>query len=107
MELNEAEQKDLRIILENVFGFQDASRWRMNAKVLELTAQMVQGAERCSEAMNYVPRPGIADSAYFRRELRNFARRAAGDKKDMYQICAQAGARLKWKSALDIASQGF
>lgn len=76
MELSEYEQKDLRIILENIFGFQSASKWNMNDKVLEVVAQMFQGASTCSEAINYLPRPGIVDKNYLRRQLRDIARRA-------------------------------
>lgn len=106
MELTESEKRDLRSILQNVFGFQEASQWEMNEKVLEVTAQMLQAAGNCSKAMNYVPRPGIVDKSYLKRQLRDMARRAVSGKKDMFNVCS-TGAKLKWKSALAMASQGF
>ena len=79
----------------------------MNDKVLEVVAQMFQAASSCSEAMNYVPRPGIVDKGYLKRQLRNIARRAMNGKKDMYSICSSTGSRIKWKTAIEIASQGL
>lgn len=107
MALTETEQKDLRIILENIFGFQTALKWQMNDKVLEVVAQMFQAASSCSEAMSYLPRSGIVDKNYLKRQLRNIARRAVTDRRDMYSICLSTGSRIKWKTAIEIASQGL
>lgn len=107
MALSESEEKDLRIILESIFGFQDASRWNMNEKVLEVVAQMFQSASSCSEAINYLPRPGIIEKNYLKRQLRDIARRAVNGKRDIYSICSLTGTRIKWKPAIDIASQSL
>jgi len=104
MALSETEQKDLRIILENVFGFQTASNWKMNDKVLGVVAQMFQAASSCSEAINYVPSPGVVDKNYLKRQLRDIARRAQNGKRDMYSICSSTGSRIKWKTAIEIAT---
>ncbi len=77
MGLTESEQSDLRAILVNIFG-QEANNWKMNAGTLGATAAMLSGIKVCSQAVNYVPRPGgVIDKAYFRRQLRDMARRAA------------------------------
>ena len=107
MELNESEKKDLRIILESIFGIHDVADWQMNMQVLEVTAKMLSGAQGCSEALSATPRPGLVDKAYFRRQLRNTARRMAKGGVDIYSICATTGTRIKWKSELARAAMGL
>lgn len=105
MDLTESEQADLRTILVNIFG-QEASTWKMNSGTLKATAEMLSEIKSCSQAMAYVPRPGgVIDSDYFRRQLRNMARRATNHDQ-IYQICRNTGT-LRWKSAIYFASERF
>ena len=106
MALTESEARDLRLILENIFGMSEVSGWEMNEKVLGVTAEMFHLATACSAAVNFVPRPGIVDKDYFRRQLRDMARRVALGGRDIYNICSKTGVRSKWRMALAIASQG-
>jgi len=107
MELTEAEKLDLRNILEKIFGFQDASRWNMNERVLEVVSKMMKEAQQCSDGMNYVPRPSyVIDKGYLKRQLRDIARRATNGEREFYDICAKA-ARYKWRSEIELASQGL
>lgn len=59
MALTESEARDLRLILENIFGMSEVSGWEMNEKVLGVTAEMFHLATACSAAVNFVPRPKI------------------------------------------------
>lgn len=107
MELTEAEKTDLRNILEKIFGFQDASRWNMNERVLEVVAKMMKEAQQCSDAMNSVPRPSfVIDKGYLKRQLRDIARRAINGEREFYDICAKS-TRYKWRSEIEMASQGI
>ena len=105
MQLTTPEEQDLRTILIFIFGSK-AEKWNMNEKVLKLTAELLQQANSCSEAINYVPRPtAVPDLKYFRRQLRDMARRARNHDK-IYSICKSA---LDYTRVRDfqIASQGL
>ncbi|WP_429885793.1 hypothetical protein [Geoalkalibacter halelectricus] len=107
MELNESEKKDLMLILEKIFGFQNAHRWEMNESVLETVALMMNEAQKCSKALNHLPRPTYAaDKDYLRRQLREIARRANNGEREFYDICAKT-TRNKWRTEIERASQGL
>lgn len=107
MELTESEKTDLRLILEKIFGFQNAHRWEMNASVLETVAIMMNEAQQCSKALNHLPRPSYpVDKNYLRRQLREIARRANNGERELYDICAKTS-RNRWRSEIERASQGL
>ncbi len=102
MALTRQEQDDLRTLLVQLFG-QEASSWDMNEGTLSATAQMLDGARSCSKAMNYVPRPaGVIDKGYFKRQLKDLARRAR-NKDSMYETCLTTS-KYQWKTAIIAAS---
>lgn len=107
MELSESEKQDLRKILESIFGVHDTSTWQMNERVLAATAKMLTAAKGCSEALDVTPRPGVVDKGYFRRQLRDLARRMTAGGQDIYSICSATGTRIKWKSELARAGMGL
>lgn len=107
MALSDTEKNDLRIILEKVFGFQDTSHWNMNEQVLEVVGRMANEAQQCSTAMNDVPRPSyFIGKDFFKKQLRDIARRATSGENEFYDICAKS-ARYKWRFEIERASQGL
>ncbi|MDO3380127.1 hypothetical protein [Geoalkalibacter halelectricus] len=105
MELTEGEKKDLRTILVSIYG-QEANGWNMNAGTLAATAEMLSSIKNCSQAMDYVPRPGgVIDKDYFRRQLRDMARRAANHDQ-IYQICRNVRA-AQWRTTIILHSEKF
>lgn len=106
MELTLSEKDDLRKVLEGIFGTLTVSKWNMNEKVLAITGQLVSEATQCSNATDFVPRPTfLAQPSYFKKYLKELARRRMGDRK-IYEIC-RGGTLLKWKTRIEIASQGL
>ena len=105
MELTEGEKNDLRAILVSIYG-QEAKGWNMNADTLGATAEMLSSIRGCSQAMGYVPRPGgVIGKDYFRRQLRDLARRAANHDQ-IYQICRNVRA-AQWRTAIILSSEKF
>lgn len=104
-QLSLQEQQNLRIIVESFFGKPNTAHWEMNEELLKVITQMIQADQNCSEAMDFVPRPGV----YLRpkdvlKELGRMAKRvASGDKS--YVTCKQAVA-AKWRTAAEIAALG-
>lgn len=107
MALSDTEKTDLRIILEKVFGFQETSHWNMNEQVLEVVSKVAKEAQQCSNAMDYVPRPSyFVGKDFFKKQLRDIARRATSGESEFYDICAKS-ARYKWRFEIERASQGL
>ena len=97
MALTQREEEDMRKILVNIFG-SEATLWPVTESSVENLGIMLKGLNRCSKAMNYVPRPeGIVDKSYLKRQLRNMARRAGNE--ELYEACRVQAAR-NWKSVM-------
>ncbi len=104
MEVTDSEARNVRTILIAFYGRQ-ADAWPINSEVVRLVGEMLTRNRRCAEAMDLVPRPGIVDRAYLRRQLAGIARRIlAGDKS--YLICERYIA-LSMKSQIYWASQAY
>ncbi len=104
MEVTESESRDVRTILIAFYGRQ-ADAWPINSEVIRLVGEMLTKNRRCAEAIGLVPRPGIVDHAYLRRQLARIARGIlAGDKS--YLICERYVA-LSMKSQIHWASQAY
>ncbi len=104
MEVTESEARDVRTILIAFYG-REAESWPINSEVARLLGEMLTKNRRCAEAMDLVPRPGIVDRAYLRRQLAGIARRIlSGDKS--YLICERFLA-LSMKSQIRWASQAY
>ncbi len=105
-ELTESEQKNLRIVLVHIFG-SEATGWPMNKNTLRATGEMLEGSRRCSDAMDYVPRPAGYTSgvSYLRKQLEDLARRARRHDQ-VYEACKR-GAKIRWKSTIYNAANGL
>lgn len=105
-ELTEREEKNLKLILVHIFGSEAAS-WPMNKDTLRATGNMLEGSRRCSDAMDYVPRPAgfMPGVSYLRKQLEDLARRAR-QHDQLYEACKR-GAKIKWKSTIYNAAQGL
>ncbi|OOG26468.1 hypothetical protein B1C78_04730 [Thioalkalivibrio denitrificans] len=102
--LTDREKRDARIVLAYFFG-QEAADWPVNDRVIEKLGEMLMRENTCSAAMNLVPRPGLVDKDYIKRQLSGIARRIlAGD--HAYHICKQA-VSYGWKRRIQLASQGL
>lgn len=56
MELNKIEQENLKAFLVSVYGNQ-ARSWEMNDEVFNQTIYMLQESNKCTDLMDFVPRP--------------------------------------------------
>jgi hypothetical protein len=104
-QLSPSDQQNLRIIVEGFFGKANTAHWEMNEELLKVVTQMLQADKSCSNAMDFVPRPGVYISPKdVLKELSRIAKRVlSGDKS--YEICKKAVAN-KWRTAAEIAAQG-
>lgn len=105
-QLNISDQQNLRTIVEAFFGKSNTAHWEMNDQLLEVVTKMVQADKTCSEAMDFVPRPGMyLTPKDLLKELGKMAKRVlSGDKS--YETCKTAVA-YKWRTAADLAAQGL
>ncbi len=104
MEVTESEQRDARIILVAFFG-QEAAKWPINHRVIDVLGEMLSRNRKCAEVMDLLPRPGFIDKGYLRRQLQGIARRIlSGDKS--YRIC-EIALSSGWKSKIRLASMGL
>lgn len=105
-QLSPSDQQNLRIIVETFFGKSNTAHWDMNEELLVIVTQMLQADKSCSKAMDFVPRPG----AYLNpkdvlKEVGKIAKRImSGD--TTYEICNKTAA-IKWRTAAEIAAQGY
>ena len=99
----------LKKILIAFFG-EVAGTWNMNAKVLELTIEMLQRNEQCSKWIDVVPRPGVYVNADAVRQMiaaiawRVIQRQASGDQ--TYKLCQQF-LSYHWERTIRLASEGL
>ena len=100
------EQQNLRIVVEAFFGRPNTTHWEMNEALMTVVSKMLLSNELCSEAMDYVPRPGAyLNLKAVAKELARIATRIShGDKS--YEICKSAVAR-NWRTEAEIAASGL
>lgn len=104
MPLTQEEQDNLRTIAVAFFG-EEASTWMMNDGMLEVITKVLNESRQCSAAMDYVPRPGIVDRNYLRRQLVQLAKRLTTRDKDYY-ICRLAVQR-SWRTEAQMVGMGY
>lgn len=81
------DQNNLRTVVEYFFGKQNTLHWNMNESLLLLITTMLNESRTCSEAMDFVPRPGVYLSPNdVKKELKRMAERAK-NKNNSYYIC--------------------
>jgi hypothetical protein len=106
MPLSLLEQQNLRIIVEAFFGKQDTAHWEMNEELLDVVTKMIAASKSCSEAMDFVPRPGgYLSPDDVRKELARIAKRVILGGGASYWICENIVA-WQWKQTADAAGQG-
>lgn len=105
-QLTMSEQQSLRIIVEAFFGKPNTAHWEMNEALLNVITRMMQDDQSCSEAMDFVPRPGSYLSPKdVLKELERIAKRVMSGEKS-YETCKTAVA-YKWRTEAEIVAQGL
>jgi hypothetical protein len=103
--LNPSEQEGLRKVVEAFFGKADTAHWEMNEELLKVVTTMINESKSCSQAMDFVPRPGVYLSPKdVQKELARMAKRVLG-RGSSYWVCNVFVAR-QWKMEAAIAAQG-
>lgn len=108
MNLSKEEQQNLRDFLVAVYGSQVKS-WNMNDSVFNLTYKMVAESKKCSDAMDFVPRPVATMQSpikYLSKIARGILLRKLKNNKQQYKICIKV-ASLKFRTAIQLASMGL
>lgn len=100
------EQNNLRTVVEYFFGKQNTLHWNMSESLLLLITNMLNESKTCSEAMDYVPRPGVYLSPNdVKKELKRMAERAK-TKNNSYYFCNLIVAR-QYRSKAELAAHGL
>ncbi len=108
MSLSATEQQDLRAFLSTLYGNQ-VNNWDINISVFNHTYKMLHESRKCSDLMDYVPRPmpaGQAPITYVSKSIRGILLRKLKNNKQHYKICVST-ASLKFKSKIHMASMGL
>lgn len=98
----------LKEFLIALYGEQ-ARPWDINEKVANQVILMVMETEKCSRAMDYIPRPipyGSTPLSWLGKEVAKGLFRHLNDNKDQYAICYAVGS-LGWRSKIQLASMGW
>lgn len=105
--LTEQEIKDVQMFLATLFGNQ-ALKWNINLKVLEMFGELLQSSESCRRYMNMVPRPFFAGSIikWANKQARQAVIRHIKNGGKHYLICLKATA-VSRKHAFYLASMGL
>lgn len=105
MDLTRIEQDNLRAFLAAVYGNQ-ANSWNMNDAVFNQTYFMLLESRKCSDLMDFVPRPmgvGTAPIKYVKKSIRSILLRKLKNNKNHYKVCISTSA-VKSKSKIVMAS---
>ncbi|NTS77910.1 hypothetical protein HR060_13705 [Catenovulum sp. SM1970] len=108
MSLTKAEKENLRAFLSAVYGNQ-VNGWSMNNDVFNLTFKMLEDSRKCSDLMDYVPRPmalGQAPINYVRKSIRETLLRKLKNNKAHYRACIGVVANKK-KTKIYMAAMGY
>lgn len=101
-----SQQQDLRKVVEAFFGKAGTAHWEMNEELLKVITKMINESKSCSEAMDFVPRPGVYLSPKdVQKELGRMAKRVL-TRDSSYWICNVIVA-YQWKMEAEIAAQGI
>lgn len=104
--LNLSEQQNLRKVIEAFFGKVDTAHWEMNDELLKVMTTMINESKSCSEAIDFVPRPGVYLSPKdVQKELARMAKRVL-TRDSSYWIC-NVFVAYQWKREAQIAAQGL
>ena len=99
------EEKDkFKSILVDIYGNQ-ATRWNVNKKVLELLGKMIDSSDYCSRYMDKVPRPHAFSNVkgWASRQFRHAFLRKVSNADRQYFICFRT-AGLKYKTDFILAA---
>lgn len=100
------DEAEIRAVLAKIFSPHQAATWRINQKTIEIIADMLSEAKKCSSRMSFVPRPGfpINPANYFKKEFRGIMTRYILSKDgDYYVSCIRVVSR-NYVRLIDLAS---
>lgn len=106
--ITDTEATEMRRILTPIYGAQVAG-WQITHRHYELLGSMIAESRKCTEAMNWVPRPYDFGNPlnWVRKQVRDAVRRALlSDKDQTYVACTKAFAR-NWATEFHLAGQGL
>lgn len=106
-QLTQQEKKDFQEILSTLFGDQ-ALKWDINLKVLELFGELLENSKSCGRYMDIVPRPFYVGSVinWAAKQARQAVIRHFKNEGKHYAACLKATA-YKWKMQFILASRGL
>ena len=99
---------NLTEFLVALYGNQ-AHSWEINDEVAKQVILMVLETEKCSKAMDFIPRPhpyGSNPLSWLGKEAAKGLFRHLKNNKDQYAVCASK-ASLVWRSKIQMASMGL
>lgn len=104
--ITEQEKKDIRAFLVTIYGEQ-ARKWDINFRVLELFGELLQSSDTCSKYMDSVPRPYYFGNTikWASKQVRQAIVRHLKKGGKQYLVCLRA-AGLSKKSDFVIAASG-
>lgn len=105
--ISEQEKQDVRELLALIYGEQ-ALKWNINLKVLQLFGELLQSSERCSRYMDKVPRPYYFGRPikWVSKQVRQAVIRHLKNDGKHYLICLRA-AGLSRKTDFVMAERGL
>jgi len=100
------EIKDIQGFLAVIYGDQ-ALKWNINLKVLELFGELLKASDSCSRYMDMVPRPFYVGNAikWVSKQARQAVIRHLKNGGKHYLLCLR-GVGVKYKTAIYMASLG-
>ncbi len=103
--LTDAEKRDLTTILEFFYG-NHATRFKANEKTAQVIWKMLQEAQRCSDAIRFVPLP-TATPPGLSYILKNIAKLATRVRTQQLSKNCASGVAFRWTTQLDMAAYGM
>lgn len=98
----------LKDFLVALYGEQ-ARPWDMNEEVANQVVLMIIETDKCSRAIDYIPRPlpyGSNPVSWLGKEAAKGLFRHLSDNKEQYAICYATGS-ANWRSKIQLASMGL
>ncbi len=105
--ITEQEKKEFQSILSVIYGEQ-ALKWNINFKVLELFGRLIKTSEACSRHMDLIPRPFYLGNAvkWVSKQARNAVIRHLKNGGKHYLLCLKVTG-LHMKTDFIMASRGL
>lgn len=105
--ITEQEKKDIQGFLATIYGNQ-ALKWNVNIRVLELFGELLKASDSCSRYMDMIPRSYYAGNAikWVSKQARQAVIRHLKNSGEHYLLCLR-GVGVKHKSAIYMASLGL